>query len=136
MVNLSFVCVRAIILEVADSETLPYYIMKSLDRISKVSTLVLAMSINFEKEILNVFMIFQQSYKLDEFAVAKDDYRRLESMNFSLYKLELLLITVLTLVVTIVTCIPWSNFYRNWINCIIDMFILCITGAVVRSAIS
>ena len=42
----------------ADSETLPYYIMKSLDRISKVTTLVLGMSINFEKEILNMFMIF------------------------------------------------------------------------------
>ena len=57
-------------------------------------------------------------------------------MNFNLYKLELILITAFTCLVTIVTCVPWSNFYRNWINCLIDMFLLCITGAVVRSAIS
>ena len=49
-----------------------------IDRLSKLSAMVLGMQLNFEKEILNMFMIFQLSYKLDEFAVAKEDYRRLE----------------------------------------------------------
>ena len=57
-------------------------------------------------------------------------------MNYNLYKIEVIIVSVLTMLMTIVTCIPWSNFYRNWINCMIDMVILCINGAVVRSAIS
>ena len=36
--------------------TEPYFIV--VDRLAKLSAMVLGMSLNFEKEILNMFMIF------------------------------------------------------------------------------
>ena len=52
---------------------------KLLSRLTKICAIVLGMSINYEKEVLNMFMIFQSYLKLDELAVAKEDYRRVES---------------------------------------------------------
>ena len=78
-----------------------------MDRLGKFSTLVLGMSINFEKEVLNMFMIFQQAYKLDEFAVAREDYRRLEHKSYRIYTIELCTVAILAFLVTVLTCIPW-----------------------------
>lgn len=77
ILSLAIAAGRQIFLFVGVSEmTEPYFIV--VDRLTKLSAMVLGMSLNFEKEILNMFMIFQLSYKLDEFALAKEDYRRLE----------------------------------------------------------
>ena len=112
----------------------PYFIV--VDRLAKLSAMVLGMSLNFEKEILNMFMIFQLSYKLDEFSVAKEDYRRLEHKSDRINKIELVSVAIFALVMSILTCIPFPEFYRNWINAIIDMLMLCLNATVVRSAIS
>ena len=83
-----------------------------------------------------MFMIFQLSYKLDEFSLAKEDYRRLEHKYYQIYKLELIVVAVFAFVITVLTCIPFSEFYTNWVNAIIDMLMLCLNATVVRSAIS
>lgn len=54
----------------------PYF--EVVDRLTKLSAMCLGMSVNYEKQILNMFIIFQSSYKLDELSVAKEDYRRIE----------------------------------------------------------
>ena len=107
-----------------------------VDRMAKLSAMVLGMSLNFEKEILNMFMIFQLSYKLDEFAVAKEDYRRLEHLSTRINKIELISVAVFAAVISIVTLVPFTDFYTNWINGIIDLCMLCLNATVVRSAIS
>ena len=53
-----------------------------VDRLTKLTAMLLGMSINFEKEILNMFIIFQQSFKLDELSLAREDYRRLETKQY------------------------------------------------------
>ena len=43
---------------------------------------------------------------------------------------------VFALIMTVLTCIPFSYYYTNWISAILDMAILCFNGAVVRQAIA
>lgn len=106
------------------------------DRLTKISAMMLGMSLNFEKEILNIFMIFQQAYKLDELCVAKEDYRRLEYKSHRIYKLEQLTVAITTVAIVILTLIPFGNFYNNWIDSFLDMILLFFNATVVRSAIS
>ena len=68
--------------------------------------------------------------------MAKEDYRRLEHKTYNIFKIELFVVAIFAIIMTILTCIPFSDFYTNWINAIIDMMMLCLNATVVRSAIS
>jgi len=135
LLSLAITAARQIVSEIVSHE-LPHNLFVAMDRLSKLSAMVLGMSINFEKEILNMFMIFQQAYKLDEFSVAKEDYRRLEKKSYTIYQIELIIVACLATVITALTFLPFTNFVRNWVESILDMILLFLNAAVVRSSIS
>ena len=57
--NLPILAIRLIIFQAFEFRDLSQYAILALDRFGKFSTMVLGMSINYEKEVLNMFMIFQ-----------------------------------------------------------------------------
>lgn len=139
LLSLMMAAMRTIIHEITEAEEKilqPKRFLVAIDRLAKVSAMVLGMSINFEKEVLNMFMIFQQAYKQDEFSVAREDYRRLEKKTYKIYQIELIVVACISFIITILTCLPFSNFVSNWVESILDMILLFLNATVVRSAIS
>lgn len=96
---------------------------------------MLGMAINFEKEVLNMFMIFQLSFKLDEFCVAREDYRRLERKSISIYRMERVSLGIFAGILILIDCIPFSEFYKNWVCGIADYIMLGLTSMVLRASI-
>lgn len=96
---------------------------------------MVGMSINFEKEVLNMFMIFQLSYKLDEFCVAREDYRRLERKNLSIYRCERASVGIFVAILIVIHCIPFSDFYSAWVCGIADYIMLGLNAMVLRAGI-
>ena len=86
MFNLILTCTRQFVLGFGVNVHSPYFDI--IDRLSKVSALCLGLSINFEKLLLNTFIVFQHSYHLDELSLAKEDYRKLEKKVYKQYKCE------------------------------------------------
>ena len=58
IINLLILAFRLVIFQVFEFRDLPRSVIISMDRIAKFSTMVLGMAINYEKEVLNMFMIF------------------------------------------------------------------------------
>lgn len=107
-----------------------------IDRFTKLSAIVLGMAINYEKQILNMFIIFQSAYKMDELSVAKEDYRRIEKKQEAIYNGSLIVIAIFCLLMMVLLLSPLPYFYANWVRGFIDLIILMFNAIVLRSSLS
>ena len=108
ILSLLMACLRQGLVEVGHDDE-HYKFFQCLSRLTKISAIVLGMAINYEKEVLNMFMIYQLGLKCDELAVAKENYRRVERKYISIYKLEMYFVAFISASIVVLFFIPFGD---------------------------